>query len=434
MGSATVRGPVPGSAAAAPGVLPTASLDTHGYTEDEFLLEGRTDAYDPDGIRIADDVPYTTRVLVRRPSRPERASGTVFLDPLHMIREMSASWFAGDWMMANGHTWVGVTVSGSGLDRSSSPRGGTEALATADPERYGSLHLERFDVAPRTRSYPGPNGADSFALRWNMAMTHAQGHPIMRDVAVALHDGQLQTAPVERVYACGFSQTANFWRLFLDHGWHERARDEHDGPLIDAYVLIASGAPVHVPADAALIDILSEAEVAATIVQVPMEAPPDRVVPLVRGYELPGAPHFLGARGWTADTAHAHTLEPYWLVVTAILATLDEQLRGGAPMPHVPRIQRDPQAIDGIARDQHGNALGGVRVPWLEAARAQYLPRCACSPTSGEAVPLATAAAGRSDFERRWDRAATRLVEDRLLLPVHADLLAARPFGISAIV
>jgi hypothetical protein len=65
-------------------------LDEHQYVEQEWIVEGTADAFDPAGILIARDVPYATRVLVRRPSDPAGASGTVFLDPLHMINEMPA--------------------------------------------------------------------------------------------------------------------------------------------------------------------------------------------------------------------------------------------------------------------------------------------------------------------------------------------------------
>src|SRR6266511_1534326 len=108
-------GPIGGSPA--PALAPAQDLDRQGYVEEEFFIEGSADAHDPDGVRIGVGLPYTTRFLVRRPAEPARASGTAFLDPLHMIGEMPASWSAGQWMMANGHTWVGVTVHNSSFGR-----------------------------------------------------------------------------------------------------------------------------------------------------------------------------------------------------------------------------------------------------------------------------------------------------------------------------
>lgn len=404
------------------------SLDDCGYVEEEYFVSGTTDAFDPDGVRIARDVALTTRVLVRRPADQARASGTAFLDPLHMISEMPASWTAADWLMANGHTWVGVTVHNSSFGRSYDFVGGIGAVQKADPARYASLHLEEFERPARLVSYLGPSITDSFALKWNMAMAHPQGHPIVAGVA-GLLKGEGIGAAVERVYGCGVSQTANFWRLFLDHGWHERARASDGGPLFDAYVLVVSPASQHRPADAVLVNVLSESEVVGTIVQGAVTASADSHVPPVRGIEFPGAGHSMGHPVTDgSDQGHVHTDQPFWVFMRAVFAGLDSWVRDGTPMPHVTRIERDPASVDGVARDEHGNALGGLRVPWIEAPRAQYLPRCPCGPTIGQTLPftdekLAVLYASDDDYRARWDRAVTRLVEDRLLLPADAAAL-----------
>jgi hypothetical protein len=406
-----------------------APLEASGYVEEEYFVDGVSDAFDPDGVRIARDVAFTTRVLVRRPSDARTASGTAFLDPLHMINEMPASWSAADWIMAHGHTWVGVTVHNSSFGRSYDYVGGVGALQRADGDRYASLHLEEFERPARQVSYLGPSMTDSFALKWNMAMAHPQGHPIVAGVAELSKRGAFGGAAVARVYGCGVSQTANFWRLFLDHGWHERARDRDGGPLFDAYVLVVSPASLHRPADAVLVNVLSESEVVGTIVQVPATAPADSHAPRVRGIEFPGAGHSMGhplTDG--SDQGHVHTDQPFWVFMRAVFASLDAWVRDGLPMPHVSRIERDPTSVDGVARDEHGNAIGGLRVPWIEAPRAQYLPRCPCGPTTGQALPFSDeklAALYPSDdaYRVRWDRAVTRLVEDRLLLPEDAGTL-----------
>lgn len=398
-------------------------LRAHGYLEEEWFVAGSADAFDPDGARIAGDVPYLTRFLLRRPVEGSLASGSLFLEPLHMIGEMPATWASvGDWMMRSGHAWVGVSVHNSSFGELYGFPGGIEALKQQDQERYGPLRLETYQRPPRMRSYPGPS-TDSFTLTWTMAMAHPQGHPIVADVADLVRTSpELAAASAQRVYGCGASQTAHFWRLFLDHGWHELRRRADGRPLLDAYGLVVSAAPAHRPVDAVLVNVLSEAEVVGTIVQSKMTAPPDCDVPRVRGIELAGAPHVIGHDQVERPVDdHLHTKEPYQAVLKAIFHALDRWVREGVAMPHVPLIARDPSSVDGIVRDEHGNAVGGVRVPWLEAPRAQYLPRCACGPTLGEVVPFAPEKTGRlypddADHERRWRRAVDRLVEDRLLL------------------
>lgn len=408
---------------------PPPALAERGYVEEEWFVDGVSDAYDPDGARIARAVPYATRVVVRRPADLGRSSGTAFFDPLHMIGEMPASWFAADWFMRQGHVWVGVSVHNSSFGASYGFPGGIDALKERDPERYAPLHLASFERAPWQRSHPGPAGTDSFALKWNMAMAHPQGHPIVAGVAHALRDAAaFAELGIRRIYGCGASQTANFWRLFVDHGWHERGRGSEGRPPFEAYVLMVAPGPSTRPVDAVLVNILSEAEVVGTIVS-PATALADCDRPRVRGLELPGAPHSVGdARVGHPDGEHGHTSEPYEAFLTATLAALDEWVRDGVPMPHVGRIARDPQGIDGVVRDEFGNAVGGLRVPWLEVPRAQYLPRCACGPTLGEVVPFDAERLGRlypdpEDQARRWRRAVERLVEDRLLLAEDAGAL-----------
>jgi hypothetical protein len=236
---------------------------------------------------------------------------------------------------------------------------------------------------------------------------------------------------LRRLYACGASQTANFWRLFVDHGWHERGRGSDGEPPFEGYVLMVAPGPSSRPVDAILVHILSEAEVVGTIVQAPATALADCDQPRVRGFELPGAPHSIGAArvGQAADGAgHGHTSEPYEAFLTAALCSLDEWVRDEVPMPHVGRIARDPACVDGVARDEFANAVGGVRVPWLEAPQAQYLARCACGPTLGEVVPfeaelLHRLYPGSEDHASRWQRAVQRLVEDRLLLAEDAETM-----------
>jgi hypothetical protein len=62
---------------------------------------------------------------------------------------------------------------------------------------------------------------------------------------------------------------------------------------------------------------------------------------------------------------------PFHHVENAALMHLGRWVRGGAPAPTLPRItMRDGE----VARDDDGNALGGIRLPQLDAPLAQYGP------------------------------------------------------------
>jgi hypothetical protein len=67
-------------------------------------------------------------------------------------------------------------------------------------------------------------------------------------------------------------------------------------------------------------------------------------------------------------------------VISSFWRHLDRWVRDGVPMPPSGHLERDPGAADGIARDRFGNALGGIRTPWVEAPNAQYFARSPGNP------------------------------------------------------
>jgi Alpha/beta hydrolase domain len=212
-------------------------------------------------------------------------------------------------------------------------------------------------------------------------------------------------------------------------------RDQFPGKLCSMVTSSwCRGAPATTPVDAVLVNVLSEAEVVGTIVH-PCVAPPDCERPRVRGIELPGAPHQIGSHDvGRAGDDHRHTSERYDVVINAVLAGVDLWVREGVPMPHAPKIERDSRQADGVARDHNGNALGGVRVPWIEVARGQYLARCECGPTRGEFIPFEDEHVVRmygdeETYQHLWQRARERLVEDRFLLPEDAVKLPVPPLS-----
>ena len=61
-------------------------LAKEGYVEEEFFVSGKADVYDwpaSGAVVKTPDAPYTTRVLVRRPSDVKKFSGIVAAEPMH---------------------------------------------------------------------------------------------------------------------------------------------------------------------------------------------------------------------------------------------------------------------------------------------------------------------------------------------------------------
>jgi len=65
---------------------------------------------------------------------------------------------------------------------------------------------------------------------------------------------------------------------------------------------------------------------------------------------------------------------PFSYVANAAFAALTEWVEGGTPPPHAPWIEVTATAPRSIVRDAFGNALGGVRTPFLDLPTATYVP------------------------------------------------------------
>ena len=116
-----VTGPVPVTATSVPfmsvsRLVAPADLAKVGYVEEEYFLSGKANVYDwkEDGsVTILGGGPYTNRVLVRKPLKPSRASGTVVVELLNASNgyDASSGWASlGDLTINRGDVWVGITI------------------------------------------------------------------------------------------------------------------------------------------------------------------------------------------------------------------------------------------------------------------------------------------------------------------------------------
>src|SRR5215471_16860002 len=158
-GSARLTGPVAGP----PGIIMAGfDLGQAGYTLEEFFLESAATCFEPAGPAEADgywevtpagQAPFTTRLVVCRPSDPGAYTGTVILEWLNVTRGFDAP---AHWMLTHrqvmraGWAWVGVSAQRAGVEGGSifeeageDPDPGSRrvmalpALKQSDPVRYG---------------------------------------------------------------------------------------------------------------------------------------------------------------------------------------------------------------------------------------------------------------------------------------------------------
>jgi hypothetical protein len=117
----------------------------------------------------------------------------------------------------------------------------------------------------------------------------------------------------------------------------------------------------------------------------------------------------------------------HWLVQAAF-HHLDEWVRSGTPPPSAPRLQVSSSSPVVLARDQYGNALGGVRSPQVDAPIATLnsentgsgFCRLFGSTTPFTPAQLAALYPTHDDFVRKWTVSLFTNVANGYLLPQDA--------------
>jgi len=326
--------------------------------------------------------PYATRLIVRRPADPGAFNGTVVVEWLNVTAGFDADieWTkVATYFMRSGYAFVGLSAQAAGV----------EALKKWDPTRYAALNI----------------------------VDDGQSYDILSQAAAALRQpgsSILGGFNVQHVIATGVSQSA--WRLVpyinafqpLAHLYdgffvHSRGRGM---PPIQGTGIISDQQPDPISADVDVPVLVFETEGDLLTLDYAIARQPD--TDHVRTWELGGAPH-VGA-GTPHDNAIAAGVRardtgsaappgnpacqtnpfPAWPVADSAWDHLRAWLAGGGPPPISPLIKLstvptfaaippgDSNAL--IARDDLGNALGGIRTPAIDAPVGTYYGSSPCNP------------------------------------------------------
>ena len=219
-------------------------------------------------------------------------------------------------------------------------------------------------------------------------------------------DSPLRGATVRRTFSSGASGGTTLLTPYIQYH-HDRAMLPDGRPPFDGYLVMVGQQPPNRPKGAVLVFLDSEAEVIRT------HPTPTRNTdtPRFRTYEIPGAGHSMSAPVEPASTAERSAdpsgteavlptgiggltdrggpteFEPYDKInapiTWGIWANMYAWLEKGTPMPVAAPIQRDRAAPDGVARDEHGNAKGGIRTPWVESLKRGTWPASRCRTRCG---------------------------------------------------
>jgi len=314
-------------------------LAAAGYVEEEFHLSGLADGWATDGTPVATDVPYTTRVVVRRPARARDFSGTALVEWQNVTAgyDLDALWNAESVLRA-GHAWVGVSAQRVGVDQ----------LRAWSPARYGNL-----DVTDGGRFT-----ADELS------------YDVFTQAGRAVASGQAMGGLHPRVVlAVGASQSASRMTVLYDRVLPQ----QH--PVFDGYAFVVGPAPTRVGTEPVL-HVLSETDVRST-----QRRPDDD---RYRRWEVAGGAHS-GYQGQVyrapisvRDLGAAPTYDcarppfsrvPMHHVTASAYEHLRRWSRTGTPPPTAPPLAF---AADGVTklRDDLGLALGGIRLSQVAAPTA----------------------------------------------------------------
>jgi hypothetical protein len=219
-----------------------AGLAAAGYVEEESYLQGVAPAITAAGESLF-NVPYITRILVRRPKDPARFNGTVVIEPFTWIGERGAGWIlTNDYLMRNGYAEVGYTlnINKPEVDPKVVSDPDWSSGRTRPPDDMNLDFMRRFDYARysplgmyydpsrfRRGALPDPFVPQSQGIGAELALLLKSNRP----------DGPMRELKTQRVYVNSWAVTAQVWMDYLDQGRHQQWRLPDGRPLIDAYMV-----------------------------------------------------------------------------------------------------------------------------------------------------------------------------------------------------
>jgi hypothetical protein len=317
-------------------------LANFGYVEEEFTFEGTANTYAPPGpdgkVEIAQrDIPYRTRLIVRRPARQSRFNGVVIVEWLNVTNQYDTDvlWlYQKEFFIRERYAWVGVSVQNVGL---SAPQTGLKAWS---PSRYGTLDVTN----------GGKITGDALA-----ADIYSQAGTAIRRLRAVL--GELKPT---YVIAAGQSQSASRLGPYLN-GPH------HRDPVYDAALLTVSNQAIRPDIKIPVIKVLSETERNSARQQ--SDTAKVRVWPVTGSthseqYSLLSRAAFLkrdlDRPAVDACATPARSRVEIRYVYNAATAALVKWLKHGVAARNAPMFTYDES--NALKRDTFGNALGGIRL------------------------------------------------------------------------
>jgi hypothetical protein len=384
---------------------PFINLNAAGYVEREFTMSGGAKTYQQNGWWLPNGAwgasvasaraPFTTRLLVRYPTNPTKFNGTVIIEWLNDTTggDQDPVWSQLYTELLNeGYAYVGVTAQTAGMSD----------LKTWDPQRYGALgdssDAQSYDIFSQAAQVLHTNNA---TVLGGLTAKHVVGV------------GDSQSAFRVVTYVNAIQPLTHAFNGFLAVGRAVTAAPIGNG------LIAASPFPALIRSDntTPFIQLNTQGD----IVELDAAAARQPDNNYLRTWELPGASHIDGheaayevetiareqptvaiprcvlgtpiqGTGTILDGINQVNNMPLFEVEDAAVAALQKWVTTGVQPPHSPTISTTPLLFGlyhTVNLDQYGNALGGIRLPEIQAPTEFYSPINFSQTSNADLNPIA---------------------------------------------
>nr|WP_303695008.1 alpha/beta hydrolase domain-containing protein [Brevundimonas subvibrioides] len=448
-GPPRIKGPVDGR----PTLMLTAfDLAALGYQVDEYVLSGTAASYRMQGQRRRNgqwnihpqgSAPYATRIVVARPTRLSDFNGTVLVEWLNVSAGADT---APEWgylhreIVRSGYAWVGVSAQKAGIDGGglmSFP--GMEPLKKAQPERYADLN------------HPG----DAFCYDIFTQVAHAlRNEPERllgsREINSLIAVGESQSAGRLTTYINAVAPLEQAFNGYLVHSRFGGAPGLGKTSVLSA--LLGALQPVHLRTDTPvpILNLITETDLMMKRFGYLPARQPDH--DRLRTWEVAGTAHadtyVMGASlidsGTLSPEDMADAMAPtrnllgltlpgdinaapqHHYIMMAALSALNQWVTTGESPPAGERLTLEAGQSPRLKLDRVGNALGGVRSPWMDVPTCRLsgmaIAKSRMGALFGSTAPLDPASlsrlypAGRADYLVKFSEALAAAISAGFIL------------------
>ena len=353
----------------------SADLVGHGYTEKEYFFEGDATAYSLPGGMTMDGkwslvettkAPFKSRLLVRHPKDATKFNGTVVVEWLNVSGGADGDpgfMYNADLILREGYAYVGVSAQAVGVQGGGFSLGAGPAavpLKQYDPDRYGSL------------SHPGDAYSFDIFSQAAKAIRHAGSVDVLEGLKPRhlIAYGESQSAMRMVSYVDGVHPLVKQYDGFFIHsrGAGGVPFEDTAGGLGGISLGGFGGSAVFIrdDIDEKVFQFQTETDVTGMLAFAPARQPDSDKL---RTWEVAGTSH---ADQYLVDFNASMVTEgavqcngantgPQYRVIRAALHSLNAWLEGDSEPARGDVLQTDSAGKS--VRDEHGNALGGVRSP-----------------------------------------------------------------------